>query len=338
MVRTKLTPGTTFTEISGFLANLELYKEYNIQDLVNTILQITNLKFKTLDGILPAIPYDSQTETELLEDLWVCMTYQRKIRLRKIVDKILAQGGFDKDAAGHIDIAVRPKNIGGRKVVWDGFRRCLKAGICGLDRICYSKTQHPMNFSLKECIEKEAKLYKIRNAEMEKLKPEEIFKSEIAYKDPIALETLELMKDCELSVEGLNPNGIELGAIVIFRKHFNNIAPDKFITSSSILRKAFFSDTVITGYLFVSLANLLDLNVKVDSSWDEEDILESFKNWIKIQDNCKQSNITRDGFRNTDVITYLIASRILNDTDGLLEKCKENLNKIQLETIEELSA
>ena len=157
---TKLTDGTTLNEISGFLANLEIGKEYNIQDLVNTILQITNLKSKTLDKLNKSIPYDSQTDTELLKDLWVCMTYQRKIRLGQILLKIKKQSGFDKDAAGHVDIAKRDEKAGGRKVVWDGFRRCLKAGICGLDRIAFSKTTHPINFTLTECVEKEAKLFK----------------------------------------------------------------------------------------------------------------------------------------------------------------------------------
>jgi len=331
---TKLTDGTTLNEISGFLATLELDKEYNIQDLVNTILQITNLKHKTLDKLNKSAPYDNQSDTEYLNDLWVCMTYQRKIRLSQILTKIKNVNGFDKDAAGHVDVAERAEKAGGRKAVWDGFRRCLKAGICGLDRIAISRVKHPINFTLTECVEKEAKLFKIRNADAEKMSAEEIFKSEIAYKDPIAVQMLELMKDCKLSVEGLNPNGIELGGITIFRATFDKISHDNFITSSRILREAFPADTVIGGYLFVSLANLLDLNENVDSSWDEEAILEKFKNWIQTQNKCRQTDITKDGFRVKDVITYLIASRILNDTDGLIKKCKENLTEGQLEILE----
>jgi hypothetical protein len=49
--------------------------------------------------------------------------------VKKVLDKLKSHGTFNKEAAGHIDVAVRPN---GKIYVWDGFRRTFMAGIVGL--------------------------------------------------------------------------------------------------------------------------------------------------------------------------------------------------------------
>ena len=99
----------------------------------------------------------------------------KRARLRKLINKLISEGSFNPNAAGHNDIADR----GDSSYVWDGLRRCLMAGITGSTYIAFSRMVHHAGKSQTQCQEDEAKLFKIRNAESEKMKPEEIFKSKI---------------------------------------------------------------------------------------------------------------------------------------------------------------
>ena len=68
-----------------------------------------------------------------------------------------------------------------------------------------------------------ARDFKIRNADGEKMKPEEIFKSMVAYQDPDALKLLAVVDtNCGLDVEGLNPwVGKVLGGFAELSTNFN---------------------------------------------------------------------------------------------------------------------
>ena len=70
-----------------------------------------------------------------LLDLWVDITYQRVLKLRKIIEHLRRKDmngiddlQFNKMLCGSIDIAVRPN---GKGFVWDGFRRCIIALLNG---------------------------------------------------------------------------------------------------------------------------------------------------------------------------------------------------------------
>ena len=104
-----------------------------------------------------------------LDELYVDLTYQRKLRLAKIIQKIIKNEGFCKDVAGTIDVAYRPnrKDPNGRqgmKFVWDGFRRSLMVGLCSpagsAAKIGASEYDHPIDRSDEECQIDEARKLK----------------------------------------------------------------------------------------------------------------------------------------------------------------------------------
>ena len=70
-----------------------------------------------------------------------------------IINKI-KESGFDIEAAGYVDVAIRPKTL---YTVWDGFRRCIMAGLCGYEHINVSKTIHDPHASDKDCQKKVVK-------------------------------------------------------------------------------------------------------------------------------------------------------------------------------------
>ena len=112
--------GTKHRDVSAALARLT--GVVSIQEIIDAILGIDNFQQKTLKGIIRSIG-GTMPNAIALSELYVDMTYQRRIRLTKIINKLRKHGGFSQDGAGTIDVAERPD---GRKMVWDGFRRCLK--------------------------------------------------------------------------------------------------------------------------------------------------------------------------------------------------------------------
>ncbi len=62
-----------------------------------------------------------------LNDLWVDLNYQRKLKLKNLLNNLKSNKGYSTEKAGHIDIAIRPN---GKAFVWDGFRRAVMALIC----------------------------------------------------------------------------------------------------------------------------------------------------------------------------------------------------------------
>ena len=154
---------------------------------------------------------------EDINDLQVDMTYQRRMRLRKLLKKLLDKGEFDKDAAGFIDVAIRTDKS---KVVWDGFRRVIMAALTGLTRIPCSITKHAEHISLSEQPKIEARLFKIRNTP-EKISPEETFKADVVYEDETAIKIKTLL-------EANSTNGIT------YTFTYNEITNQITITNSNI--------------------------------------------------------------------------------------------------------
>ena len=91
-----------------------------------------------------------------LDGLYVDMTYQRVLRLQEIINKI-KESGFDIEAAGYVDVAIRPKTL---YTVWYGFRRCIMAVLCGYEHINVSKTIHDPHASDKDCQKKKQDYFK----------------------------------------------------------------------------------------------------------------------------------------------------------------------------------
>ena len=90
-----------------------------------------------------------------------------------------------------------------------------------------------------ECQEAEAKLFTTRNADSEKMIPEEIFKGKLVYKDTTALLQLDLLKRCGIDVAGLNPKGKTLGGFKAFDDRWQSWDEEWLLLSSRICQ-AFF--------------------------------------------------------------------------------------------------
>jgi len=323
-----ITNSTKFNEVAGALSQLK--GVVSIQEIIDTILQIDNMKSKTLVNMKTNASYDPKENGVVpLDKLYVDMTYQRIIRLQKIINKLKKMNGFDMYSAGVVDIAIRPN---ADYFVWDGFRRCIMAGLCGLTHVKSSQFVHPMNSTIEECQKQEARYFKSRNADQESMKSEEIFKSEVVYGDPKALELLQLIKNCNLNIEGLNPGGRVFGGFVEVRNAYfqkNKIDDDFFIESSSLIRKVYPKE-VISGYLLTGLAYLLKVNENVDSSYSTEQIEESLESYVSI--NPKQTDLIRGRLAGNakGSIAYLIAKRVLKDTNGLIQSLGLNEEDMML--------
>lgn len=311
-----ITNSIKFSEVSGALANLT--GVVSVQQIIDTINQITNMKSKTLVNMKTNASYDpSDTSVVNLNELYVDMTYQRIIRLQKLINKLKKMNGFDMYSAGVVDVAVRPS---GEKFVWDGLRRCIMAGLCGLKNIKASTFIHPMNSSVSECQKQEARYFKSRNADQESMKAEEIFKSEVVYGDPKALELLELIKNCQLDIEGLNPGGRLFGGFVEVRDNYfktDSIETEFFVEASQIVRDIYKFETV-SGYLLTGLAYLLQKNEDAEQAYSVDEIVESLEQYTSV--NPKQTELIRGRLAGNarGSIAYLIATRALKDKNGLL--------------------
>lgn len=314
------------SEVASALATLEFGKTYSIKDIINTIKQVCNHKTDTTNAF-KMVSGNYGGATFPLDELFVDMTYQRRIRLIKIINKLKAIGGFDKDVAGAIDIAYRP--CSGKNFVWDGLRRCIMVGMCGGDRISGSFYTHSSNLYEDECRRAEARFFKIRNADGETMTFEEIFKSKVSYEEPTAIAQLKLLKECGLDVEGLNPQGIQLGGLRAFDEIYNKIPNNIIINASKIYTYAFNNQPQVLGYGLAGLATLMNID-GFEDHYDYEDVRDSLREYAK--DN-KPNSITNPRINSAAFksIAYNIATKVLKDNNGLKYSL---LNDEQVEVME----
>jgi hypothetical protein len=300
------------SEASGQLANLN-YQNYNLKDLLDIAKSINNFKQVTLKSIVAPTQYDSSnSDLVKLSELKICTHYQRKMRLKKLVDKLRSFGGFNKETAGHIDVAVRPN---GDMYVWDGFRRAFMAGLVGLECIPVSRYNHPANRTEKQCEEYEALMFKMRNADTETMKQEEIFRSTVVYREPEALQFLDFLRECKLDVEGLNLGNKSLGGFVQLFTAWNNqhISLGNLVSASEIIQKTWSNDPLVSGYLLCGIGKFLDVNDEVDSPIDIQEIQEAFHKYIDANPPKKQDSLTgrRLNKAPNQSIAYCIALYVL---------------------------
>ena len=205
-----------------------------------------------------------------LEDLWVDITYQRVLKLKKIVDHLRRKdmhGGdlmFNKMLCGSVDIAVRPN---GKGFVWDGFRRCIIALLNGKRFIKASIEYHDPSISIEDCRRQEAFVYEIKNGESESMAKEELYKSGIVYQKPDALKLQKVIVEMCCDVLGTNPGNPELGAFsefqdTVLKKKLEST--DYLVQASFKQQKAWPDATTLTGYLTCGLAKFLETLDKED--------------------------------------------------------------------------
>lgn len=285
-----------------------------LKKIIDILLKIDNFKSETINKLNDASPYTGGGVP--IEDIYVDLTYQRKLRLQALINRLIEYGGFDKDVAGHIDLAIRSD---GRKFVWDGFHRAIMAGLSGLIEIPASIFTHDKSMSNHDQVMKEAKMFKVRNADQTTMKPEEIFKSEVVFRDSTALQILDLLKQCKLDVEGTNEDeeALSLGGFAIVKKVWNKIENRHFIDSAEIIRKTWSKDKTVSVILWCGLAKLLEANsddsaVKTLSVFEISNAIKSHVDAI----NMKQSAFTQPRLHGKAVESTAtnILKYALNDT------------------------
>ena len=329
-----LCSSTNFGDVDTALQNLKHNQTYNIADIVFTIKQINNFQQSTLAGMKPSSPYDNSNLNLIdLNELKVDMTYQRRMRLRKLLKKLIDKGYFDKDAAGFVDVAVRTD---GSKVVWDGFRRIIMAALTGLTSIPCSITKHPENVSLSEQPKEEARLFKMRNTP-EKISPEETFKAEVVYEDETAIKIKKLLEDSNLDIEGIIGKAKPLGGIAEVQGNFENWKrnPDNYkwdrnywIASSFMIQTLYPNQNLVSTYLLRDLAWLFTVNDEIDNGYTKEEISLKWSQWIIASGRNKQSDVTTAGSKKKTITSWWIAKNILKDSNGLSDKLYEYLPDI----------
>jgi len=299
-------------EVKAALATLEIGKTYSIQEIVDTIRQVCNHKSKSSSCfVMKSGNYDGPG-TMLLKDLYVDMTYQRRIRLAKIINKLIKEGGFDKNIAGSIDIAYRPCTE--KYYVWDGLRRCLMVGICGGNCIVGAIFRHADNLYEADCIKQEAKFFKVRNADKEAMSFEEVFKARVGYEEDLAMVQLSLLKKCNFDVESLNPAGKTLGGLKSFDEIHGVIDNDTIIEASKLYLYAWPKETQVSGYAFCGLATLIN-NDKFYDIYTIEDVKEMLRDYAK---HNLPRTLTKDRLNNAAFksIAYNFVNNVLAvDTD-----------------------
>ena len=204
-----------------------------------------------------------------LEDLWVDITYQRVLKLKKIVDHLRrkdmhgADLMFNKMLCGSVDIAVRPN---GKGFVWDGFRRCIIAILNGKRFIKTSIEHHDSSTSIEDCRKLEAFVYEVKNGESESMAKEELYKSGVVYQKEDALKLQKVIVEMCVDVLGTNPGNPELGAFSEFQDTVlkERLGSTDYLVQASFKQQKAWSDPTLTGYLTCGLAKFLDTLDKED--------------------------------------------------------------------------
>jgi len=206
-----------------------------------------------------------------LEDLWVDITYQRVLKLTKIIEHLRRKDMhdqhllmFNKMLCGSIDIAVRPN---GKGFVWDGFRRCIIALLNGKRFIKASIEYHDVAMSIEDCRKQEAFVYEIKNGESESMAKEELYKSGVVYQKPSAIKLQKVIIEMGLDVLGTNPGNPELGAFAEFQETVlkEKLESSDYLVQASWKQQAAWRDaTTLTGYLTCGLAKFLETLDKED--------------------------------------------------------------------------
>ena len=328
----KLTNSSKYNDVAG--AILSLKGVVSVQDIIDAIKQIANFQKETLDKIEKVLSSETlfnKFDTnyhEKLSNIKVDMTYQRRVRLRKLLNKLTSAGRFDPHGAGAIDIAMR----GDDPYVWDGLRRCIMAGIVGLDYIPVSRFHHSRNTSVIEMQQTEARFFKMRNADTETMKPEEIFKSMVVYNDPNALKILNVLKNSELDVEGLNPGFKTLnGFRELQNKLFSKVEEEEIKTASGIIRRVFKDDNVVSSYLLCGLALLIQKNDELDKPLADTDIESQLTTWKTTKTKPSRSQKTLTSRRLNSKASESIAWNISEQAVNFNGQQKELVNLLNLD-------
>lgn len=312
--------------------------QYKITDIIKSIKNIKNFKLKLDTLEANSTFYKDYGNTCDLDELWVDITYQRKIRLKKLVTLLTHLKGYDPEVAGTIDVIIRPHyDQSGRKFVWDGLRRTIMYGLCGGKRMSVSCSRHDEDMTDLECTQKEATLFKIRNAFSETMDVTEIFKSKVVEGDEKANVQYDLLVAAGLDLEGMNPDGVKMGGFALFEKQWLKYDErgdlsefkESIISASKMIQKVWPTDETISVYLLSGLAYILRLNAEYEDYYSAKEIYAAFVDWRDSDPDKKkiQRTITEERLHGQAIpcIAFFIAKRILEDSNGLIKTIRQTL-------------
>ena len=305
----------TFTQVQAELLALPL-GEYLVSDIVKIIQQCDTLPEKTTESFVAAV-YDKEDGESLypLNELWVDLNYQRKLKLKNLLNNLKTHGGYSKEKAGHIDIAIRPN---GKAFDWDGFRRAVMALLCGMEKIAVSTYKHKRSRSPEDCKKYEAELFLARNAKNEAMGANEIFFARYAQGEEWANKMNTVLNRANINVCGLKPGGKNMGGFAVVEKSLGyhermagevvskDISDDDFVFASQLIQSAWSKDPSIGAYLVCGLANTrATLRSDTDSDFDDTDIEEAI---IKYASSNTQKDLSDNRVSNKPLqsVTYNI--------------------------------
>ena len=274
-----------------------------------------------------------------LEDLWVDISYQRVLKLKKLIEHLRRKDMngsdllFNKMLCGSVDIAIRPN---GKGYVWDGFRRCIIALLNGIRFIKASVETHDSSTSIEDCRKLEAFVYEIKNGESESMTKEELYKSGIVYQKEDALKLQKVINEMCVDVLGTNPGNPELGAFSEFQ---DTVLKEKLETTDYLVQasfkqqKAWSEDNTLTGYLTCGLAKFLDTLNKEDEDGNPVcPSIEIHTAHPNLQGTCEVENALvrySKKHKQVDLIANRLAGMAIESVAFNIGRVVMNLNKSQ---------
>jgi len=297
---------------------------------------------------LPVAKHPTTNEKINLNDIWIDMSYQRKLKMTKILEhlksflekKTKSTCPFDTMLAGTLDLSVRKS---GRVYAWDGFRRIMLALLSGIEYMPATIT-NLTEINNAESRKIEAYAFKKKNGDSEVMKPEELFKSGCVWEDPDSLTIRAALINCDLDVLKVNPNNKTLGAFTSFKDDVlkNKIGMSYLVDASNIIQKSWPNDCTVTGYLLSGLARYLVLNDEDseifgpdDSGYehfpegmrmDNEEITKCFEEFIKAN-KTTQKQLCKPAVkgRAADSVAYQLGTKVFGKKEWA-SKIADSLN------------
>ena len=195
-------------------------------DIINIVKSIDNFKEDTLDNLKPVDDYSDGTP---LDEIYIDLSYQRKLKLQELINRLLSHNGFDKTAAANAGI--------------------LTSGA--------SETK---------ARELEANKFELRNGHASKVSAGALFKSQVTGNRKEAIETLEVMKICKLNIEGVNPDvdAYDLGGFAFFLKHYRKYQVRNLLDASNTIRETWKNTKTMSVTLLIGLTHFLTANSELD--------------------------------------------------------------------------
>jgi hypothetical protein len=353
----------TFSKVEGDLKNL--IGTTTIGKIVDTIKSIDKLSIKNqqLTASQPS-PYKDLDYFPMssIRDMKVDFTYQRFLRLRVLfnhLDTNNANGRFIASRAGALNVRRRKD---GEEYLWDGLRRAVLAGIKNIWELPALVIPHDMSLTETQQQREEAEDFSAFNGKAtEKMRKEEIWKSDCIAQDSKALVLKDIFRDCKIDVLSVigNDDYTSLGGFATFQNSALGwgrieIERDYLIRACDIIRNSFPNDKSFKGMAVVGVAyylktvdklyqecqnddeTSLDCELVDDLYLDDQIITDQLTDYVTNGEDIVQANIINPNQSNRQIesVSYNLFNKVIkNHFKG---ERKERIYSIQEQLIDTL--